>query len=479
MKRHIPLTAILVIQILVCSCGHQEEQLPNVLIFFVDDLGWSELGCYGNEFYETPNIDTLATSGLLFTNAYATAPVCSPSRASMLTGKYPAKLKITDWIPGHQAVRGPKPSEKFLVSDFRNELPLEEITLAEVLGEMGYRTASIGKWHLGGNGYLPDDQGFDLNIAGTDKGQPPSYYHPFVRKTGEETWELPGLDTIPSEPYLTDRLTSEAMKFIRSTTDSPFFLYLPFFTVHTPIQGREDLVKYYEQKFAGLDDTLQFNPSYAAMVHCLDENVGRVMQLLDSLAIRENTLIVFASDNGGLYIRDGDRIHAAWNYPLRAGKGYVYEGGIRVPTIISGPWLERQPGSTDQVIATIDIMPTILEAVGADAPAGMDGISLVTLLASDTARTGRDVMYWHYPHYHKGMPASVIRSGKYKLIEFLEDGSIELYDLDKDLSEQQNLAAKFPLLSDSLYRQLDNWRKSNDAYVPALNPGWTGAHETN
>lgn len=473
MARKLPLICILFL-IVFSSCSERPDQHPNVVILFVDDLGWSELGCYGNGHYETPHIDALASTGILFTNAYASAPVCSPSRASMLTGKYPARVKITDWIPGHQAMRGPRPSERFLVSDFRNELPAEEVTLAEVLGEIGYKTASIGKWHLGGEGYLPTDQGFDMNIAGTEKGQPPSYYHPYRRKAGKETWTLPGLDTILAEPYLTDRLTSEAMEFIRSSAGTPFFLYLPFFTVHTPIQGREDLVDYYSQKFAEKDDSLHFNPSYAAMVHCLDENIGRVMHLLDSLAIRENTLIIFASDNGGLYIRNEDRILAAWNHPLRAGKGYVYEGGIRVPTIITGPWVERLPGRSDQAIATIDFMPTILEYLGADSPPGMDGVSLLRLLSSDSVSIERQNLYWHYPHYHKGMPASVIRSGNYKLIEFLQDGSLELYDLGNDLSEQYNLADEIPVLRDSLFRELQDWKKSIDAYFPGENPEWNG-----
>lgn len=456
------------------SCSKKVPE--NVIIFFVDDLGWREVGSYGNDLNETPNIDALADDGVRFTRAYATAPVCSPTRASMMTGKYPARLQITDWIPGHQFGRGPKPTEKFVVSDFRNELPLEEVTLAEVLKKHGYRTASIGKWHLGGEGFSPTEQGFDVNIGGNHKGQPPSYYHPYRGKyRNGSPWILPNLDTLPEEPYLTDRLTSEAIEFISEAKDNPFFLYLPFFTVHTPIQGREDLVQYYREKLDERNDSIRFNPEYAAMVHCMDENVGRVLHLLDSLGLRENTLIVFASDNGGLYVRNGEYNHAAFNYPLREGKGYLYEGGLRVSTIMSGPGIEDPGRTSDEIMATIDFMPTILEYLGIEySDPEIDGVSLMPVL-ENSGGLNRDALYWHYPHYHRGMPGSVILKENLKLIERLEDGSLELYDLEEDISETNNLYGFYPrdsMRAMRLLKELNRWKEEMNAYMPDLNPGY-------
>jgi arylsulfatase A-like enzyme len=454
------------------SCAENVQE--NVIIFFVDDLGWREIGCYGNDLNETPHVDGLAEDGVLFATAYATAPVCSPTRASILTGKYPARLQITDWIPGHQYGRGARPSEKFLVSDFRNELPLEEVTLAEVLKEHGYRTASIGKWHLGGEGFSPAEQGFDINIGGNHKGQPPSYYHPYERSLKDgSVLRIPYLDTLPEEPYLTDRLTSEAILFIKEAGDAPFFLYLPFFTVHTPIQGREDLVEYYRKKLEQREDSIQYNPEYAAMVHCMDENVGRVLDLLDSLDIRKNTLIIFASDNGGLVVRDEDFIMAAFNYPLREGKGYLYEGGLRVSTIISGPGITDPGRTSGEMMATIDIMPTILEYLGIEySDPEIDGISLMPVLTAEGG-LDRNTLYWHYPHYHRGMPGSVIRKDNLKLIERLEDGALELYDLEADPGETNNLYGFYPrdsMRAMRLLKELNEWKEQVDAYEPALNP---------
>jgi len=464
------LSALLLVS---AACSKTPE---NVVIFFVDDLGWREVGCYGNEINETPNVDALAEAGVLFTQAYATAPVCSPTRASMLTGKYPARLQITDWIPGHQAGREPKPTEKFLVSDFRNELPLEETTLAEVLKNSGYRTASVGKWHLGGQGFSPTEQGFDINIGGNHKGQPPSYYHPYTHQRKDGTIaEIPFLDTLADEPYLTDRLTSEAMDFISQAAGEPFFLYLPFFTVHTPIQGREDLVDYYRKKLEGREDSIRFNPEYAAMVHCMDENIGRVIRLLDSLGLRDNTLVIFASDNGGLYARNGNYNHAAYNAPLREGKGFLYEGGLRVSTIISGPGIKSPGRSSDIVMATIDFMPTILDYLDIDyQDPEMDGISLMPVL-DQSGIPGREALYWHYPHYHRGKPGSVIRKSNLKLIERLEDGSLELYDLDEDIAETNNLYGFYPrdsMRAHRLLQELQTWKEQVNAYQPAPNPDY-------
>ena len=425
---------------------------PNFVFFLVDDLGWRDVGCYGTKFYETPHIDRLAAEGMRFTDAYAACPVCSPTRASILTGKYPARLHLTDWIAGHN-----QPNAKLRIPDWTKYLPLEEVTIAEALKPAGYATASIGKWHLGGEPYYPDKQGFDLNVGGTAKGQPPRYFSPY---------SIPTLADGPKGEYLTDRLADEAEKFIEQNRDRPFFLYLPHFAVHTPIQGKEEITAKYAAKPPDGD---QKNATYAAMIESVDESVGCVMKKLDALGLADRTVVFFMSDNGGL-------AGVTSNAPLRAGKGTLYEGGIREPMIVKWPGVVR-PGTTASTpVTSTDFYPTILEMAGLPPKPEqhMDGLSLVPLL-KESGPLRRDTLYWHYPHYHRTTPAGALRHGDWKLIEYFEDGHVELYNLKEDLSETKDLAAAMPEKTHELQKMLAEWRRSVGAQMPATNPNYKPA----
>ena len=387
---------------------------PNVIVILVDDMGWRDLACQGSAFYETPNIDRLAASGMRFTQGYAACTVCSPSRAAMMTGQYPARLRITDWISGHQ-----RPFAKLLPPDWTKHLPLETVTVAERLKTAGYATGSIGKWHLGGTDFYPEHQGFDVNVAGYDRGQPPSYFSPY---------KIPTLADGPDGEYLTDREAQEAVKFITTNKDKPFYLYLPHYCVHTPIQAKKDVTAKYAAK--NVTDQKPRHDAYAAMVESVDDALGRILNTLDDLGIRDDTVIFFTSDNGGL-------AQVTDNRPLRAGKGSAYEGGVRVPFIVSWPGVTK-PGSTSDVpVITPDIPATILaiSGVGPDPAQPLDGRDLSGVLAGATL--DRDAIYWHYPHYHPGgaTPYSAIRSGSWRLVHFYEDDRDELFDLANDQSE--------------------------------------------
>ncbi len=468
--------------------GPQPEK-PNILLIVVDDLGYTDLHCYGAGIVETPNVDKLAAEGVRFTNAYVSCPVCSPTRASLLTGKNPVAVDITDWIPGHQEGRI-QPWHKFIVPEFNWELPLEEITIAEKLKEKGYNTASIGKWHLGGEGYLPAEQGFDLNIAGNHKGMPPTYYYPYfvdsatAAKNHWLNFKLTHLEFTDDSLYLTDRLTNEALSYIEKQKDSAFFLYLPFYTVHTPIEGRKDLVEKYDQKSANSNDSIVRYSHFLAMVECMDENVGRILTKLDELGIRENTAIFFVSDNGGL-IRKGSKemgqqnhYLASYNAPLRAGKGTLYEGGLRVPTIITWPEKFKKGIVSDELIISTDIYPTIMDLLGLPIEENIEGISLLNHLAEGEA-IERETFYWHYPHYHKTNPGSVIRDGDFKLIHYYEDERLELYNLKEDIAESVNLAGKMPEMADSLFQKLNVWLENENAKMPTPNPAYNPDYQSN
>ena len=396
-----------------------------------------------------------------FTNAYAACPVCSPTRASILTGKYPARLHFTDWIPG----RKQWPTAKLLVPEFHHELPLEEITLAEALKPAGYVSASIGKWHLGGDGFSPREQGFDRNVAGTFRGSPKSYFGPF---------DLPGIEGGPAGEYLTDRLSLEAEKFIEANRDRPFFLYLPEFAVHIPLEGKKDLVDKYQGKLRSSET--QNNPVYAAMVESVDQAVGRLLRKLDELGIAGRTVVILTSDNGGLRFEGKQTSAVTSNAPLRAGKGHLYEGGIREPLIVRWPGVVTPGAVCDVPIISVDYFPTILEMAGVNPARPIDGVSLMPLL---TRKGGlqRDAIYWHYPHYSNqgGPPSGAIRKGDYKLIEFYEDGRLELFNLKNDISERQNLARKEPRKAAELHAMLKRWRQSVKATMPAVNPGYDSA----
>jgi len=470
---------------LLSSCAEQKYSRPNIIFILIDDLGWKDVGYHVSRLYETPNIDKLAEEGMRFSAAYAACPVCSPTRSSIMTGKYPARLNQTDWIPG----RGDNPENKFLQVDDLNYLPLEEVTIAERLKEAGYVTCHIGKWHMGGAGHLPEDQGFDINIAGNERGSPPSHYYPYKR--GD--YQLKELAATGQEgEYLIDRISREAVQFITDHQEQPFFLYLSHYAVHTPREAKESLREYYEQKLDNMPEPegpvykderynavtqlVQNNPEYAGMVQSMDESVGRVMRTLEELDLANQTILFFMSDNGGLSTLPPDRTASTANTPLRAGKGWLYEGGIREPMIVKWPEV-TSPGSVcnDPVIST-DFYPTILEMARLElAPEQhQDGVSLVPLLRGGTS-PDRDALYWHYPHYHgsNARPHGAIRMGDYKLIEFYEDMSVEVYNLKQDLAEQHNLAASMPGKANTLREQLHNWRTSVGAEMPQPNPEYT------
>jgi arylsulfatase A-like enzyme len=424
---------------------------PNFVLVLVDDMGWTDLGCFGSGFYETPNVDRLAAQGMRFTHAYAACTVCSPTRASLMTGKYPLRVNITDWIPGHK-----RPKARLKVPEISLQLALDEVTIAEALKETGYATASIGKWHLGGPPFFPDKQGFDLNIGGYDKGQPPSYFTPY---------RIPTLPDGEKDEYLTDRLSREAVRFIEANQDRPFFLYLPHYAVHTPLMGKKDVVEKYRAK--ARPGAGQGNAVYASMVESVDDGMGLILSRLDDLKIANRTVVIFTSDNGGL-------LRITSNEPLRAGKGSAYEGGVRVPLIVRWPGVTRPGSASDVPIITPDLFSTILEIAGAKGgPKGIDGESLVPLL-KQTGDLRRDAIYWHYPHYHPGgaTPYGAVRKGNFKLIEFLEDGRLELYNLKEDVGEKKDLAADLPEKAKELRNLLSRWRVEVGARMPASNPDY-------
>ncbi len=442
---------------------------PNIVFILIDDLGWTDLGCFGSTFYKTPNIDRLASRGMKFTAAYAACPVCSPTRASILTGKYPARLHLTDWLPG----RGDGPSQRLLRPDFLKQLPLNEMTLAEALKPAGYVSASIGKWHLGGKGFSPEDQGFDVNIAGNDAGSPPSYFHPYRNANRS----IPSLDDGEPGEYLTDRLTAEAETFIENNRAKPFFLYLAHYAVHIPLAAKLELIAKF--KTAAQPGQTHTNALYAALIQSVDDCVGHVMKKLEQLKLADNTVIFFMSDNGGLSVKEGPNTPSTSNAPLRAGKGYLYEGGIREPLIVRWPGVV-QPGSVCHTpVCSIDFFPTILEMAEIKPQQPVDGLSLVPLLKQADGFK-RDALYWHYPHYANqgGKPGGVIRQGDYKLIEFYEDGHLELYDLEHDISEKSNLADKMPDKAMELERKLDAWRRDVKAQMMNPNPNYDPGAKT-
>ena len=413
--------------------------LPNFVFVLVDDLGWADVEVYGSSFYETPNVDRLAAQGVRFTNAYAAGPVCSPTRGSILTGRYPARTDTTDWFGGNRV-------GKLLPAPYLDYLPLEEVTIAERLHDAGYATGFFGKWHLGGEGYYPEDQGFDVNVAGYEAGMPfAGYFSPY---------DNPKLPDGPQGEHLTARLADESIRFLEEHRDEPFLLYLSFYTVHTPLQAPEEMVNKYEQKWAATDfegpifgeepprrvRLVQQHAAYAGMVESMDSSVGRVLDALEELGLEGETVVVFMSDNGGLSTSEG---HPTSNLPLRAGKGWLYEGGIREPMIIKWPG-HTAPGSVvdDPVIST-DFYPTMLQMAGLplDSAQHADGVSLVPLLER-TGALERDALFWHYPHYGNqgGFPGSAVRMGRYKLIESFEHERLQLFDLDNDIGEQSRTA---------------------------------------
>ena len=430
------------------------ESKPNIVFFLADDLGWTGLRSFGSDFYETPNLDRLADEGMKFTNAYAACTVCSPTRASVMTGKYPARLHLTSFIPGQE-----RPFAKMKTPDWTKGLKTDEITLPEVLRKKGYRTHHIGKWHL----EFPNrpEEGPTAHGFATTVDKPKGTKGYFMKAKGQE-----------KPRYVTDYFAEEAVDRIENRGDDPFFLYFAFHVPHTPIQGREDLVAYFEKKVDPA--ATHHNPVYAAMVKSMDMAVGKVLDTLEAQGIADETVIVFTSDNGGLTQRYGKHDAFTENLPLRRGKGSAYEGGVRVPTIVK--WRGHTEGGSfcDAPIMTIDWMPTFTEMAGIEAlDSSIDGKSLLPLLEGRTDSLERD-LFWHFPHYHAGGdgPYSAIRSGDWKLIERLEDDSLELYDLEADPGEQNNIVDSDPAAAKRLQEKLLAWRKEVGAQMPTVNPGF-------
>jgi len=462
---------------------------PNVVLMLIDDMGWRDLTCYGSRFYETPRIDTVASQGVRFTNAYAACPVCSPTRASILTGKYPARLGLTDWIdaPGttHPA-RG-----RLIDAPYIKELPDGEHTLAHAFAAAGYATWHVGKWHLGGAGALPTDRGFEVNVGGCERGYPGpgGYFSP---------WTIPALEDadVPPGTMLTDYLTSRAIELIERRGDRPFFLNLWYYAVHTPIEAAPEKVARYADKAKrlGLDRlapfeegepfptehkahlrvqrrVLQSDPVYAGLVEHLDENVGRLMDALEREGLAEETIVVFISDNGGLATAEGS---PTCNAPLAEGKGWMYEGGTREPFFVRWPGAIARGMLSPVVTTTTDLYPTLLDLAGLPAipEQHRDGVSLAPVLRGETTELPREAVFWHYPHYGNqgGTPGCSMRAGDYKLIEFFEDGRLELYNLAEDEGERHNLAQERPELARALHERLVAWRNGLEARLPEANP---------
>ena len=435
---------------------------PNILLILMDDLGWRDFGVYGSPHNETPETDRLAREGSRFTNYYSACPVCSPTRASILTGKYPAKLHLTDWIPG----RKQWPSAKLLVPQFEQQLPLKETTIAESLKALGYRTASIGKWHLGGEGYTPDKQGFDLNYGGDHRGGIRTFFGPF---------EMPGMEGTTKDDYITDKLIAQAEQFIDESVKAkqPFFIYLPHYTPHLPLSAREQATAKFKAKFGNEAFPVA---EYAAMIESYDQGLGRLRRRIAELGVDKNTIIMVTSDNGGLRYEGSSKRLITNNTPLRAGKGHAYEGGIRDPLIVHWPGVTKPGTVIDTPACSVDLLPTICAIAGAKTPDGVDGVNLAGLLRNGRAPK-RDALYWHYPHYSNqgGVPAGAVRNGDWKLIEFYEDGRLELYNLKEDEGEKRNLATAEPKRAAELHSMLKKWRASVNATMPEPNPSYDPA----
>lgn len=458
---------VLFVSLLLVSTSLLAAEPPNVVLIVADDLGAMDLGCYGSKFHRTPHLDKLAADGMRFTQSYAACPVCSPSRAAIMTGRYPQRFQLTDWLPG----RPDRPDQRLKRPMLRNHLPLEAVTIADLLKPAGYVCASIGKWHLGGEGFEPTAQGFEVNIAGDAAGSPQSYFAPFSRPNGKA---MPGLSDAPEGEYLPDRLTTEAEKFITANRERPFFLYLPHFTPHTPLKAKEDVVKKYPA--ASTFKGQQNNPIYAAMLESLDDSVGRIVAKLDELKLSDRTIVLFTSDNGGLATTEGPNTPATSNAPLREGKGWLYEGGIRVPLLVKWPGNVKGNSTSDVPVCGIDLLPTIRDACirVSEESLPTDGVSLLPLLKQSGA-IARESLFWHYPHYANqgGKPGAAIRSGEWKLVEFYEEGRRELFHVAKDVSESRNVAEQETDRVRELSEKLAAWRKSVGALLPEPNPNYT------
>lgn len=464
--------ALVILGGLLAVSGAAAERPMNVVFLLVDDWGWTDGGVFGSDLYETPNIDKLAHRGVRFTQAYAACTVCSPTRAAVMTGQYPARLHVTDWIAGHTSKYQNIPLAE---PDWTQRLEFDETTIAEVLQARGYHTASVGKWHLTPDApagsaeemaYWPEYHGFDVNVAGNRWGQPGRYFAPFSRPG----LMMPNMPEAKDGAYLTDVLTDEVVRLIGDWKNDPFFIYLPYYTVHTPIQAKPELIEKYASKVKA--DGRHRNATYAAMVQSLDESVGRIWAALEAAGVAENTLIILTGDNGGLDPEDLGSITN--NAPLRNGKGSVYEGGVRVPGVIKYPGGRSGVVETTPII-TMDFFPTILNALKVPTPEiPLDGVDLAPLLKGKRAALPERDLFWHYPHYHTegATPYSAIRSGDFRLVQYHLDGVVELYNLADDIGETHDLVMEMPAKALALLQKLDAWRVSVGAQMAHANPNY-------
>ncbi len=443
----------------------------NFVIILADDLGWADIGSYGSDLHQTPNLDRLAAEGMRFTDFYAAAPVCSPTRASIMTGKYPARLQMTIW---REATLRDPPDRKLIHATARGDLPQGEVTLSEVLHEAGYLTAHVGKWHLGDAGHYPENHGFDINIGGTLWGAPQTFFWPYRgdRRYGGELRYVPGLPWGGEGDYLTDDLTDAALEIIERAGSHPFFLNLCYYSVHTPIEAKAEAVGRYRDRLR--PELHHQNPVYAAMVESLDENAGRVLRKLDEEGLADNTVVIFTSDNGG-FVNEYEGQQVTSNHPLRSGKGSLYEGGIRVPMIVRWPGVTEAGSESGVPAMTADLYPTLLEIADLEGAAGhqVDGLSLAPILRGSRVRLDRDALHFHYPHYYPTTtPVGAIRAGDWKLLEYFEDGRIELYNLATDPGEAHDVAWEQPDTAKDLRARLATWRGEVLAAMPKPNPGF-------
>ncbi|MDB4582008.1 sulfatase [Draconibacterium sp.] len=477
-------SAIIFFSFSACQPKVEEVKKPNVLFILVDDYGYMDCSVMGSKYYETPNIDRIANKGMIFTDGYATCQVCSPSRASIMSGKFPARHGITDWIGAATGENWRKAgrSNQLLPPEYEHNLPKEYITLPEAMKESGYKTFFAGKWHIGGKGSWPEDHGFDINKGGWDVGSPKGgYFAP---------WENPNLPSGPDGENLSMRLAKETVNFIKENKDTTFFAYLSFYAVHGPIQTTiEKWAKYRNKAEAlGIAETgykmghflpirqVQDNPIYAGLVEAMDDAVGVVLDALEEMGLDDNTIICFTGDNGGVAAGDS---YSTSNLPLRAGKGYQFEGGIREPYFIKVPWMNIAGKKCEAPVTGTDFYPTILELVGADLKPSehIDGVSLVPLLKGETI--AERPLIWHYPHYGNqgGEPSSIIREGEWKLIHYYEDGREELYNLKNDLEETKDLASNNGDLVKQMSEKLFDLLDEMGARYPTKDPTWTAERE--
>jgi len=439
---------LLLLLLCLCSAACAAERPLNFIVMLVDDMGATDLGCTGSKFHRTPHLDRLAREGVTFTRAYSACTVCSPTRAALLTGKYPARLHLTDWIAGHA-----RPAAKLLPPDWVREFPAAETTLPEMLQPQGYISGTFGKWHLGHES--PAAHGFAVNFGGYHRGQPETWFSPYKN---------PALADGPPGEFLTERLTAEAEKFMTQHRDRPFFLYYPHYAVHTPLGGKQEVIEKY--RAAATPGAPHRNPVYASMVESVDDSVGRLRAKLEELQMAERTVFIFTSDNGGL--PGGAKNPITANLGLRAGKGSAYEGGVRVPLIIHWPGLARAGTACRTPVITMDLGATIAAACGVQAPD--DGVDLRPLLRGEELPPR--ALFWHYPHYHPGgaTPYSAVLADNLRLLRFYEDGRLALYDLAADPEERTDLAAARPEQREALQARLASWLEQTGAQMPRPNP---------